>query len=393
MKNKFVILVIAMAFAIAGCGGATDSEAVAGGSETDDGEIAFGESSDGGDADDDKSVDGPDDNTTDDDLTAADPTAEDAGQSGTVAGTQDETTGDESTADDDEQPAPVEGEAQLGTLRQVLLTNTLDTEAGPSSARFEGTMTMIGAPGSGLEGELSIVFSGGYDLATNASEVNMDLSGVMAAAAAGASEEEAAGIEMFSGLFEEPMQVIVVDDRSWMKWGLISLLTGSGDKWIEGEADQTSDMTTGFGFGGNGSPTDMLDLLADGDAEVTKVGQEEIRGVTTTHYRAMVDTATLAAGLPPEEQAELAAQLGSTDVVEVPLEVWIDDDGLLHRYVLDLSDAVLAQQGETEFTGATFVFDMWDHGQDLGIAPPPADEVLTAEELNFDLGDLGSLGG
>lgn len=370
MKKQYLVIVMALALAIAGCGGTADTETTAG-TESDDSQVAYGDSSDDAANDTESADQAP---VEDGDETVA-PVEEPAGSG-------------------DGEPVALEGEAQLGTLRNALLANTLDTDLGPASARFEGTMTMIGAPGSGLEGELSIVFSGGYDLTNNASEVEMDLSGVMAAAAAGAaSEEEAAGFEMFAGLFEDPMRVIVVEDRSWMKWGLISLLTGAGDKWIEGEADQTSDMTTGFGFGGNGSPTDMLDLLADANAEVYEVGQEEIRGVTTTHYRAIVDTASLAAGLSPDEQADLAAELGSDAIVEVPMDVWIDADGLLHRYVLDLSEAALAQEGEGEFTGATFVFDMWDHGEDLGITPPPAEEILTEDELNFDLGELGSLTG
>lgn len=371
MKKKNVIIVMALALVIAGCGGTTDTETTAG-TETDESQIAFGD----GDAD------APEERS-----------GEGGSEEGTEGTAETATPVDESGDGGESKPVPLEGEAQLGTLRNALLANTLDVDQGPASARFEGTMTMIGAPGSGLEGELSIVFSGGYDLTNSASQVEMDLSGVMAAAAAGASEEEAAAIEMFGGLFEDPMRVVVVEDRSWMKWGLISLLTGAGDKWIEGEADQTSDMTTGFGFGGNGTPTDMLDLLADADAEVYEVGQEEIRGVTTTHYRAIVDTASLAAGLTPEEQADLAAELGSGAIVEVPMDVWIDAEGLLHRYVLDLSEAALGQDGDSEFTGATFVFDMWDHGQDLGITPPPTEEILTAEELNFDLADLGAITG
>ena len=40
----------------------------------------------------------------------------------------------------------------------------------------------------------------------------------------------------------------------------------------------------------------------------------------------------------------------------------------------------------------SFVYDLWDHGLDLAITPPPADQVITEDELGFSLEDLGGIG-
>jgi hypothetical protein len=62
--------------------------------------------------------------------------------------------------------------------------------------------------------------------------------------------------------------------------------------------------------------------------QVGTVGQQEIRGVATTHYHATVDIARYAAELAPSdgakakrEQAMLERMTGSSTI---PMDVWID---------------------------------------------------------------------
>lgn len=269
-----------------------------------------------------------------------------------------------------------------GNLRSVLLDKALDPENEVASARFEGRLEMVGTPDSDMPGEIAIVFSGAYDLNADATELSMDLSGILDSISA--SEGGGAELAMMAGFFSEPMQTISIGDQSWMKWGLFSMFTGSGDSWIEGEAGDLGDAVDISGVGG-GSPVDMLDALADADAVIETIGTEDLRGVSTTHYRAVVDPTTLAE-LSAADQADLAQDLGGVPTAEFPIDFWLDADGLVHRYVIDLSSPGALGEDSEDVESAQFSFDMWDHGADVEITPPPADQVVSLDDQLFGFG-------
>jgi hypothetical protein len=62
---------------------------------------------------------------------------------------------------------------------------------------------------------------------------------------------------------------------------------------------------------------------------------------------------------------------------EMPVDVWIDDDGLLRRMSMDMSVA-----GQT----AHLQMEIWDYGVDVNVEAPPADQV---GDMGSMLGDLG----
>lgn len=86
-------------------------------------------------------------------------------------------------------------------------------------------------------------------------------------------------------------------------------------------------------------PTQFLEFLraAAGD-EVEEAGTAEIRGVQTTHYEAEISFEKALEQAPNQEAVEeLEAKLGGSleDLGTVPVEVWIDEDGLPRR--IDIS--------------------------------------------------------
>lgn len=292
---------------------------------------------------------------------------------------------------------PVEGEpgddeddvalSETGTLRSAVLGRALDQSDAMTSARFEGVIDVDGMAGAELPGDLTMIFEGAYDTEADASEVTIDMSGLFAAAAAADPEAEGMG-ELFASMFEDPLQMITIGEKSWVKWGLLAMF-GVEDKWLEGDADAGAAATDlGLGAGGN-SPTSMLEELADADADVTEIGTEDIRGVSTTHFRAELDTAAMAATMSPEERADFESDVGVSPEGTYVIDLWIDDDDLLHRFVVVISGL----EQDAELDSMTMTYDIWDHGLDQGIAPPPADQVVTEAELGFGLDDLGSLGG
>ncbi len=262
------------------------------------------------------------------------------------------------------------GNTVLGNREQVAL----------ASARFEAIITMVPGVGSEIPDDITITLSGAFDGVTGDSEMTMDWGSIVELAMADTGGEELP--EEFAEMFQDPLQMKTVDGTSYIKWGFFGALLGT-DKWISGPADESADLTSGFGFGADGdSPTALLDTLADADADVEDLGPEEVRGVTTTHYRAVLDIERLAEDLSPADLEELQADIGELTISDFPIDVWVGDDGNVYRYMIEV-DATAVGGTTEDFELMTVVFEMWDYGASIDIEPPPADEVATEDELGF----------
>ncbi len=269
------------------------------------------------------------------------------------------------------------------TLGDSILAGTLNPAADTSTARFDGSINFVGAPGSELPGEISMGFSGAYDLNAGSSDVTIDFSEVFAVAAE--ADPDAAELGLFGEFFDEPIRVITIGDTSYVKWGLITLFAGGdvdGDVWLETPADESEDLASGFGGGfGGTSPDEFLSQLRDANAVVEDLGSEDIRGNSTTHYRALVDTAALSETLSAEEMADFQSNFGGAgEDVAFPIDFWVGDDGLLYRYEIDLTDPALLEDTDG-LERLTITYEIFDYGEDVGIAAPPADQIVSDELL------------
>lgn len=108
------------------------------------------------------------------------------------------------------------------------------------------------------------------------------------------------------------------------------------------------------------------------DQDVTKVGQEKIDGVDTTHYKVSVDVAELPGG------DQLRRQVGPT----LPMQVWLDGDGRLRRQQLDMSVKGAPSAGAKAENSAapqqikmTMVMNYSDFGTEVEAQAPPAGRV------------------
>ena len=269
-----------------------------------------------------------------------------------------------------------------GRLGELLFANTFASSNAPTSLRFEGVFSMTGAPGSEAPGTFALRIDGALDTEAEAMRTTVDFSELAALAAASGEDLGAEGISM-AAIFEDPMEMIVIGDRGWVRWGLLALFFGE-NVWVEMEADDVDTTTNDLGaFGTTGDPTEMLEQLADANASIEKIGVETINGAQTDHWRALVDLEQLAAQATPEERAELEEQFGEIGQEPFPIDVWIGvDDGLIYRYRVDVPlVALAANEGDIELTAASLQFDFFDYGKAVDIAPPPADEVRSGEEL------------
>lgn len=272
-------------------------------------------------------------------------------------------------------------EAPAVTLGAAM--RSANSSAAMTSGRFEASITMIGAEGSETPGEFSVAINGAYDDTLGTSQIAMDMSGLADLALSGDAGDE---LGFMAAFFEDEIEMITIGDQAWVRWSLLTMFTGTADKWLESDGADASEVTSDFAVGGAPLPTELFDQLADANVQVEEVGDEEIRGVTTVHYRFTVDLETLAQSMSDADWEELESTIGATPIGNMPMDVWLDDEGRLHRYLIDLSD-LGSIEPEDDLVGIRMLFEIWDHGADVGITPPPADQIITSDELTFGFGE------
>jgi hypothetical protein len=128
--------------------------------------------------------------------------------------------------------------------------------------------------------------------------------------------------------------------------------------WMKSEAaDGTGADRFEPGPGGT-SPDRLLKDLVRSSTKVEKLGSEEIRGVTTTHYRAHLDKTKAGLGILKDDPGVVDA--------------WIDEQGLARRIRIPFG-------GEKEAAG---VFDLFDFGVPVDVEAPPADEIVSEDKMD-----------
>jgi hypothetical protein len=121
------------------------------------------------------------------------------------------------------------------------------------------------------------------------------------------------------------------------------------------------------------NPADILKALkAVGDSQV--VGQENIGGAATTHYRATIDFDKVAERVGDKQSADAIKQLfrSSGDAASLPIDVWIDRAGRVRREHVSFSATEVGMDMTIEFTS---------FGGPVDVSPPPADQVMDASAL------------
>jgi hypothetical protein len=157
-----------------------------------------------------------------------------------------------------------------------------------------------------------------------------------------------------------------------------------GKGWVEVDLSKLAsshgiDLGSLAAGGSAETPAQLLDLLRSAGATVTDLGSATVAGASTTHYRVLVDPAEIAkvAGLP----SAITARLGQHATKQLPVNVWIGTDGLVHRVALALHRGPDA---------ASFTVTLSDYGTNVSIAAPPSSDVLDVTGVLTGLGGLQS---
>jgi hypothetical protein len=127
---------------------------------------------------------------------------------------------------------------------------------------------------------------------------------------------------------------------------------------------------------GQADPTQGLQYLK-GAEDIRALGDEEVRGVQTTHYTGVVDLRALAEEDPTLEESvdQLIAQTG---VTRIPVEVWIDEDGLVRRLKQTMQGTASGQGIPMDLMTTT---ELYDFGADVNVEEPPANQIVDFQDV------------
>ncbi len=221
--------------------------------------------------------------------------------------------------------------------------------AAEQSWEAEGTFEVTGdVDGSGTIKTVEIAYRGAYDATSGDSYSAIDFSELQG----GVDAELPPGMAEAFTTFEAR----VVDGVSYLRFALFSLMFGAETEWVS-VPEEDSDATSGVvPFADFANVANVVVGLDGGLADATEIGLEMVRGVVTTRYRIMVEVASIAG--PTDGPVPEGLQ---------PIEVWIDADGNLRRYAIDVQTLGDGQS-------ALIVIDFTSLGIPVTVeAPDPAD--------------------
>jgi hypothetical protein len=218
-------------------------------------------------------------------------------------------------------------------------------------ARVELQITVAGP-----DGPVAMVHRAAFTDGGLRAEASSDMSQAAAAL-------EAAGQEL-EGDWSHPTGVVIDGDAVYSQLGpMADALGHDPDDWVRARvADVTVAGAENDALALALDPLGPLDLLYRPVGEVAELGQDDVRGVRARHLRATLDLA----GAQAAPAASFEARLVAAGVDALPVDVWLDDGGVVRRLLVSLDDAGTM----------TTRFDVYDVEADVAVTPPAADEVV-----------------
>lgn len=193
-----------------------------------------------------------------------------------------------------------------------------------------------------------------------------------------------------------PLRVQSVGDnrKIFIRSRVLAAELPAGKQWLGMEPLLGHDPSAAFGASGGAEGS--LDMLKAVGGEVEKVGEETLRGGPTTRYKARLELSKAAQLLSEDGEAALAheySQFAEKVPAPIPVEVWIDETGLVRRF--RMVEPLPSESGPTVTMDMRMEF--FDFAAHPGIAFPPAGQVLDytpvlrAELGMTNGGNVGSL--
>ncbi len=266
------------------------------------------------------------------------------------------------------------------------LAQSAATSAEAKSGRFSFDMSMS-FPGT--DEPFALSGEGAFDEASGRAAFSVDMSSfakLLGGFVAGLAGPNANDLPNFDDPAGWKIDVVQDGTVGYVRFPALDDQLPAGKSWIRAsEGDAAAG--TGFDFDeleqfAKTDPRDLLDSLRAVTSDVATLGTEQLRGVETTHYRAVIDPADLTklgTSTTSDKAQSLVDQItAQSGLGPIPVDVWIDDTGLVRK----LSMSVAATEAATSDTSnVSMTFELWDYGKTVAIDVPPASEVADASAV------------
>jgi hypothetical protein len=261
------------------------------------------------------------------------------------------------------------------------LSRSATASAGAPSGRFSFSISMSL---SGAGEPFAFTGEGAFDTASDRASLSMDLSSLaklLGSFVTGLAGSNAGDVPDFDDPSGWRIDAVQVGTESYVHFPALADRLPEGKSWIRTDGNANAD---GFDLEqfSSGDPRELLDVLKAASSEIETLGREELHGVETTHYRALIDPreyARRATAGKSEELFSLVGELGAhPGLTTVPADVWLDAEGLVRKLSLEIS---AGPPGSSESSDASITFELWDYGEDVAVEVPPASEVVNASAL------------
>ena len=132
---------------------------------------------------------------------------------------------------------------------------------------------------------------------------------------------------------------------------------------------------------GAGDPAQVVDYLRSLSGKVEKKGNEDVRGVGTTHYHVTIDLEKYPSLVPPNRRGEARRPIDSlialTGAKAVPADVWIGDDGFVRKMEYGYSTPVRDERTGRRWSKQTDVtMELYEFGARAHVRIPSPDAVF-----------------
>jgi hypothetical protein len=210
-------------------------------------------------------------------------------------------------------------------------------------------------------------------------------------AASGVQDLRSGDLRMSIDLGQEATatESLLLGDEAFLRSPLFELFTGDADTWVRVDltaAAEQEGLDPSALVGDQTGPAALLAQLDGASDDLEELGSEEVRGVETTHLRVTVDTGAAIEQADPSVREQLRTYAEVVGLpATYPMELWIDDDGLVRRIrtMLDLG----AAEGVTQQT----TLELFDFGVRVDLEPPLPEQTIELAELVRDLERLEGL--
>jgi hypothetical protein len=144
-------------------------------------------------------------------------------------------------------------------------------------------------------------------------------------------------------------------------WGAISLASlQPGNSSVPGLGTGSSD------------PSQILGYLQGVSSSVTNLGPATVRGVQTTHYRAVIDL-NKAAQANPQAAAAYQKLISQIHTSTLPVDVWTDSSNRVNQMRIQIP--VPVGQGQSGTANVDLTLQLFDFGVPVTVVAPPANQV------------------